>query len=126
MLRQKTKGQHTLRVRNAPGSDSVVKLKNSSGQTVIALYVHSGATASVASVPEGSFNLVYASGNGYSRACGYFLDDLSVSKTDTIASFRTTTRGRSTYTAINELTLTLVTEGNLHFQKASLDDFLDE
>ena len=126
ILRQTATGEHTMKVRNAPGNDTVVKLKNSSNTTVLSLFVRSGETAVVENVPEGSFKVMFASGGGYSRACGYFLDDLSVSKNPKTVDFRTTQRGNYISTAIYELTLSRVVDGNLTPQKTSLAEFVDE
>ena len=125
ILKLAYRGPHSLTVRNAPGDDAVVKLKDRNDRTVVAMYVGSGQTATTDSVPEGSFRIVYASGAEYSRACGYFLEDLEVSKAETSASFRTTEDAIYRYTAANELTLYRVNDGNLHTEQASLDEFLD-
>jgi curved DNA-binding protein CbpA len=125
ILEQNRRGAHTLRIKNAPGRDAVVKLKDRSDRTVLSFFVRAGATTAITSVPEGSFKPIVASGNSFSRACGYFLEDLSISELESQATFATTYDQQYRYTTILEYTLFAVSDGNLRPTSASLEDFLD-
>jgi curved DNA-binding protein CbpA/uncharacterized protein YgiM (DUF1202 family) len=125
ILEQNRRGAHTLRIKNAPGRDAVVKLKDRSDRTVLSFFVRAGATTAITSVPEGSFKPIVASGNSFSRACGYFLEDLSISELESQATFATTYDQQYKYTTILEYTLFAVSNGNLRLTSASLEDFLD-
>lgn len=124
ILRQRARGPHKLTVKNAPGVDAVVKLKRRD-QTVLSFYVRGGQTVVIDSVPEGVFTTMAAYGSGYSRKCGYFLDNLSVSLLEEAVAFRTTQDAYYRYTTTLEYTLYRVTGGNLSPKTATLDEFVD-
>lgn len=125
ILLQVAKGGHTLTVHNDPGRDAVVKLKNRNGKTVVSVYVRSGETAVVDSVPEGELKSMVAYGSTYSRACGYFLEDLQVQELDESVPFWTRKEGNRVYTKALEYTLYRVKNGNLSPEPATLEEFLD-
>jgi hypothetical protein len=77
VLLRRTGGNHRATVANDTGADTVVRLKTTGGQTLIALFVAAGQEATIAGIPEGSFRLAYATGSGYSRACGLFLENMN-------------------------------------------------
>ena len=76
VLLRRTGGSHRVTVANATGTDAVVRLRTSGGQTLLALYLTAGEEAALAGIPEGSFQITFATGTNYSRACGLFLDGM--------------------------------------------------
>jgi len=77
VLLRRTGGSHRTTIANETGLDAVVRLRTASGQTLLALYVSAGEEASLAGIPEGSFRLTFATGSGFSRACGMFLENMN-------------------------------------------------
>jgi hypothetical protein len=77
VLLRRAGGSHRLTIANATGADAVVRLRTASGQTLLGLYVGAGEEAALAGIPEGSFRLTFATGSGYSRACGLFLENMN-------------------------------------------------
>jgi len=82
VLLRRTGGNHRTAIANDTGADAVVRLKTAGGQTLLALYVAMGEEAVLAGIPEGSFRLTFATGTGYSRACGVFLDGMKTYSLD--------------------------------------------
>ncbi len=112
-------GEHKLTIHNAPGTDAVVKLKDRNQETVLAMYVRAGATAS-ASVPSGSLQFQYATGRNYSNDCGRFLQDMQASKDPDYEVYETTRQGNYVYTSDMTYTLKRVSNGN--FQPSSMSN----
>lgn len=76
VLLRRTGGNHRATLTNDTGSEAVVRLRTSGGQTLLALYVAAGQDAILAGIPDGNFRLTFATGSGYSRACGVFLEKM--------------------------------------------------
>ena len=125
ILLQRSRGPHKLIIKNEPWHDAIFKLKDRRGRTVLSFYIRGSETATVAAVPGGSFAAIYATGAGYSRQCGYFLDDLAVRKLDESADFTTTEIYPARYNTVLSYTLYTVAKGNITPQTASLEDLLD-
>lgn len=124
VLQQSQRGPHTIRVTAGP-DDVLTKLKSTSGKTVVALYIRRGETASLDSVPEGTFRVLFASGGSYSRKCGEFLDDMAVQEDPNLAAFQTTSDETSMYSSIAEYRLVERADGNFRPQSASVASFRD-
>jgi hypothetical protein len=75
-LIRRSGGGHQLSVRNDAGRDVVVRLKTQNNQTLLAFFVEAGKSVTINDIPDGAFRTVFASGQGYSRACGMFLEDM--------------------------------------------------
>ncbi|MEO5374562.1 MAG: DnaJ domain-containing protein [Alphaproteobacteria bacterium] len=69
-------GPNRLLIRNTTDDDVVVKLKGADGRTQLALYVVARETGQAGGVADGTYQVVLATGGGFSRACGIFLDDM--------------------------------------------------
>ena len=122
ILLQRSRGPHELTIQNEPGNDTVFKLTDDRHRTVLSLYVRAGQTAVVTTIPEGSFTAMAASGAGYTRACGYFLDDQAIVRFDVRANF--VVPSENLYRSLT-FKLQKVAGGNLSSQQISLNDFLD-
>jgi hypothetical protein len=115
-------GKHALVVNNSPGADALVKLKDSSGGTVISFYVRAGDTARV-NVPEGKFQFQYASGKDFSRSCGRFLVDMVASKDPNYTDFIAKHQYNGIAYKIQTYTLQRVSSGNFTPSSMSVNDF---
>lgn len=119
LLVSKGTGEHRLTIHNAPGADAIIKLKDRDLNTVLAMYVKAGATASV-SVPSGSMQFQYATGHDYSADCVRFLTDMQASKDPDYHSYETTRQGNYIYTSEVSYTLKRVSSGN--FQPSNMSN----
>jgi hypothetical protein len=122
ILSRSGSGKHSLVVKNAPGSDALVKLKNMSGGAVLTMYVRSGQTAK-ANVPEGRYQFQYASGKDFSRSCNRFLVDMVASKDPNYIDFVAERRYSSTTYMEQTYTLQRVVNGNFSPRSMSANDF---
>jgi len=77
VLQRHAVGIHELAVVNRAAVDALVKLRDRGGQTMIAFFVRSNSKAEVGSVPEGTFTIDYATGTGFSRRCGMFVEEMA-------------------------------------------------
>ncbi|WP_275887162.1 SH3 domain-containing protein [Arenimonas caeni] len=125
ILKQTLTGQHQLTV-NAGSQDVLVKLRQGT-QTVLAFYVNQGQSGVVRSVPEGHFNLMFASGEEFSRKCLEFMSAMQVTADPNTVAFVTTyeSDGYNNYQSrvAAEYTLTRVSQGNFVPRSVSADDF---
>nr|WP_255492208.1 SH3 domain-containing protein [Luteimonas sp. MC1825] len=107
-------GNNSLAV-NAGGSDVLIKLRQG-GSTALAFYVRNGQRGVVEDVPDGTYQVMFATGDGFSRKCLEFVNSMSVSADPTPATFETriTSDGYNQYTQSSaaEYTLTRQTGGN--------------
>lgn len=115
-------GNNSLTV-NAGGSDVLIKLRQG-GSTALAFYVRNGERGVVADVPDGTYQVMFATGDGFSRKCLEFVNSMSVSADPNPATFETqiTSDGYNRYTqnSAAEYTLTRQTGGN--FTPSTLDE----
>jgi len=123
ILKAPSNGVHGLEVKNGPGRDALVKLKNASGKTVFMAYVHGGATLSVNNIPTGRFQFQYATGRNYSPKCGIFVDDMEASKDPNFVSYEKTYGAGGFYTTVMQYTLYRISGGNLRPQTMTADQF---
>jgi hypothetical protein len=112
VLSQSAFGRHQITV-NAGGRDTLVKLR-SNGKTQLAFYVRAGESGKIMTVPEGTFDIMFATGDGFSRKCLEFTKDMQVSGDPNPVAFETTNDGYNTYTSTAEYTLVEQANGNFH------------
>lgn len=125
VLKGSRRGNHRVTIENSPYQDAVLKMKRRDGGTVLAVYLGAGATVTVDGVPDGEYKVVFASGRTYSRACGYFLEDLSVGVADRGPRLESEVRGEVVHYKHYRITLFEVPEGNLRTREGRLEEFLD-
>jgi uncharacterized protein YgiM (DUF1202 family) len=123
VLGRSGRGEHQLIVHNVPSMDSVVKLKNRSGDTVLSVYVRAGESVSINDVPEGEFQFQFATGRNYSLACSIFLDDMSASAEKGYNSYIMTKQYGAQYASVMTYTLRNVVGGNFRPRSISLEAF---
>jgi len=113
------------RVRIKPnGTDAFVKFKTRSYHTALSMYVEAGKKATFDSVPEGEYQLVFATGSVYSHTCGKFMEDMRVQAFRDFESFRTVQIGNEISTVILSVTLHSVPEGHVRTQPYNFDRFM--
>jgi hypothetical protein len=86
-------GRHVLVVVNPSSKDALIKLKDHEGNTQVFFYVRGGQAVTVPTIPEGRFQLQYALGENYSRACGRFLDAMRAYFDPRFVTFSTRAEG---------------------------------
>ena len=116
-------GGHTLKV-NGGGEDGLVKLRQD-GRTVLSFYVRAGESAGVDDIPDGTYQVLFAHGSEFSRGCGEFLVDMSVSADPDPLVLAVTQEGDASYFAIMEYTLTRQAGGNFEPDVLDAEAFRD-
>ena len=122
VLMRRTGGDHLLTIDNATGQDVVVRLKTSTGRTLVTFFVAAESEVTVDGIPDGTFRAVFATGQDYSRACGVFLQDMRTFIVPTAQQFNASlSQGQS------QLALHLPPVGEAPGQSHSLplESFLD-
>jgi len=94
VLMRRSGGEHIVRVVNESRQDMVVRLKTPNGQTLVSFFLQAASDAIVTGIPDGTFRVVFATGDDYSRACGVFLSDMRTFIVPTVQSFHADARGR--------------------------------
>jgi hypothetical protein len=123
ILMRRTGGEHQLSVNNATGRDAVVLLKTPNGRTLVAFFVARGANAAINGIPDGTFRVVFATGQDYSRACAVFLDDMQTFIVPTAQIFQSaTSRGHHPDPV---LTLPPLGDGPGQSRALPMESFLD-
>ncbi|MBF0129782.1 MAG: SH3 domain-containing protein, partial [Alphaproteobacteria bacterium] len=69
-------GANRLVIRNTTAEDVLVKLKGDGDQSLLGLYVQAGAVAQSAGIPDGTYQVLVATGSNFSRGCGVFLHEM--------------------------------------------------
>jgi hypothetical protein len=121
VLAQAATGSHSITVK-AGSSAALVKLR-SDGGTALAFYVRANESGSVKDLADGSYQIMFASGEGFSRKCLEFMSSMSVLADPQPVTFLTTREetynGEVIHSSAAEYTLTEVAEGN--FTPRSVD-----
>src|SRR5690606_4261072 len=95
VLLQHGRGPHHLTV-NAGARDALVKLRRS-GTTSLAFYVRAGESGTVQSIPDGTYQIMFATGDGFSRKCLEFVTSMQVISDPSPQTFRVTSDGYADY-----------------------------
>ncbi len=114
VLSQSRRGSHSIKV-NAGPRDALVKLRRN-GATELAFYVRARESGSVTSVADGTYQIMFASGAGFSRKCLEFTESMDVLADPNPSTFETRRErvpdGEMVYSSSAEYTLTLQSDGN--------------
>lgn len=120
ILRHTRTGPHTLKATNGLSLDAVVKLRETSGQTVVSFYVTAGSVVTIDNVPQGVFRIDFATGHEFSPSCGYFLSEMSSRRFVDPESFVTRFEGEYGHESVVEINLDPTGGGTM--QQVSADD----
>ena len=107
-------GSHHLTV-NAGGQDALVKLR-SNGVTELAFFVRAGESGTVETVADGHYQIMFATGEGFSRKCLEFVTSMNVISDPSTQAFEVTSDGYAEYYSTASYTLTRQTDGNFRPQ----------
>ena len=120
LLQVKT-GSHSIKV-NAGARDTLIKLRQN-GKTKLAFFVRANETGKVANLADGNYQIMFATGEGFSRKCLEFVSSMHVSTDPTPATFHTwqvpTEGGVMVHSTTVEYTLTQQVGGD--FKPQDLD-----
>jgi hypothetical protein len=121
VLLQAGTGSHSIKV-NAGASDALIKLRQN-GKTELAFFVRANETGVVANLADGTYQFMFATGDGFSRKCLEFVSSMHVSTDPTPGTFQTwqepTEDGVLVHSSSAEYTLTQQIGGN--FKPQDLD-----
>lgn len=121
VLLQQGRGPHHLTV-NAGARDALVKLRRS-GTTSLAFYVRAGESGTVQSIPDGTYQIMFATGDGFSRKCLEFVTSMQVISDPSPQTFRVTSDGYAEYYSTGTYTLTTQAGGNFTPQTVDNNSF---
>lgn len=121
VLLQNDYGNHHLTVR-AGARDALVKLR-SGGATSLAFYVRAGQSGTVQSVPDGTYQIMFATGAGFSRKCLEFVTAMEVISDPSPQTFEVTSDGYAEYYSTATYTLTTQADGNFRPQTVDGNSF---
>lgn len=114
VLAQSSTGSHSIKVTAGPTA-ALVKLR-SNGTTALAFYVRAHETGTVANLADGTYQIMFATGEGFSRKCLEFMSSMNVLADPQPVTFMTTREttyeGEVIRSSVASYTLTQVTGGN--------------
>ena len=105
-----------LSVRNGTGKDAYIKLVNERGDVVVTFFAADALTARVSGIPQGSYELAFATGRRFSRGCDSFSEPSSAKRFSRRLSFGPDGGGW-------EVTLHSITQGNVQTLGMNYDEF---
>ena len=92
---------------------------------MLSFYVRAGESAGVSDIPDGTYQVMFAHGSQFSRGCGEFLVDMSVSADPDPLVLAVTQEGDASYFAIMEYTMTRSAGGNFEPDVLDAEAFRD-
>lgn len=95
VLLRRASGEHRLMIHNEGRFDAVVKLKTTSGTTVVSYFIPATYHLAVGNIPEGTYRMEFATGTSYSRGCGLFVGNMEAGLLPFTVTFRTLAATRS-------------------------------
>ncbi|MFN3077615.1 MAG: DnaJ domain-containing protein [Alphaproteobacteria bacterium] len=125
VLLASAKGPHRLVVRNTTDDDIVIKLRSPDNTTKLSLYVQARDLAQATEVPDGTFQVLIATGKDYSRACGVFLTEMRTVSYPNARTFQSKTETGQTVPSTVALTLRPPNSGYTPAQKVPEALFVD-
>lgn len=114
-------GENSITV-TAADKDTLVRIKGGDS-VVLTFFVRANDAAWIDDIPDGSFQVMFATGTGFSRKCIDFIGDINVSGTDQPVRFRSVQVGsRISYTDMH-FDLNVQRQGNFRPRTYSADEF---
>jgi hypothetical protein len=118
-------GNGRLTIDNGTGHDAVIKLVDERArQLVVAFYIRGGQQVTVDQIPDGAFQVIFASGADWDSAAGAFTREKSFARFDQSLDFVTTSDARSYEYSVFTLTLHRVVHGNAKTTNVGEQEFL--
>jgi len=127
VLVRRASGEHRLMIHNEGRFDAVVKLKTTTGTTVVSYFIPATYHLAVGNIPEGTYRMEFATGSGYSRGCGLFVGNMEAGLLPFTVTFRTlaATRAASMLT-LPEITVVPPGQDANGPQPLDLDKFTED
>lgn len=95
VLFRRATGDNRLLIHNDGRTDAVVKLKTQSGNTVVSYFVPATYHIGVSGIPDGTYGIEFATGAGWSRACGLFIDRMAAARLPFTLTYRALSSSRA-------------------------------
>lgn len=106
VLFRRATGDNRMLIHNDGRFDAVVKLKTQAGNTVVSYYVPATYHIGVSGIPDGTYGIEFATGTGWSRACGLFVDRMGAARLPYTLTYRALSSSRAAaQTTIPAITL---------------------
>jgi hypothetical protein len=119
-----TSGRGSLEVSNGTDNDAYIKLIDHLSRTLVAsFYVQSNSIYTLEGIPDGEYDLLFVTGQGWNSSTGLFSEAQSFSKFDLPFEFTTTQLYDSIRYKIHKVTLHTVPEGNAPTNTVSEEEF---
>lgn len=119
---QRRGGDGEFEVQNGTDQDAMVSLSQA-GSAILGVYVTAGQTATVASIPDGVYDLFFNSGAGWDEQLKTFTRACEFSRFDEPAEFVTTETADGIQYTIQTITLQPVVGGNADVSKVDPEAF---
>ncbi|CAM4249961.1 hypothetical protein BOTU111921_19120 [Bordetella tumbae] len=126
ILLKNSSGPHQLEVQAPFDNDVYVKLKNVSGQTILAGFVGQGQSFTFGGIPDGSYQAWFAMGTNFSTACRRFMTDMVATFDPNFQEYRSSVQGNYIYHQVMRYSLQLQRDGNFSTQTGSVNDFMSD
>lgn len=125
VLVRRASGEHRLLIHNDGRRDAVVKLKTASGNTAVAFFVPATYHIGVSGIPDGTFHIEFATGSGYSRGCGIFVNGMQAGMMPFTLTYKqvSTSRSQSAAYAVPEISVVAAPGDPRQPQPLDLDRF---
>jgi hypothetical protein len=133
IFRQVNIGPAHATIINAGTDDAVAKFRDPLGFAIASIFIHGNSQATINDFPNGSYQLEFATGTGWSRRCGLFTQSMHAGRFPGLEifadseKFETTRSGNrivAHYHSDNSYTITPVLNGNVTAEPISEDAFL--
>jgi ribosomal protein S27E len=119
-----TEGRGSLSVFNGNSSDAYIKLVDTlSNELVASFYVKSNSTFTLEGVPDGSYKVIFASGEDWDSNTQSFTMNKSFTEFETTLNFRTIQYTDEIRYSIHEITLHQVENGNVMTSEVDEQEF---
>jgi hypothetical protein len=131
ILKKLRTGRNRAIIINSGGNEAVAKFHNAGG-SVVSIFIGSNSQAAIDNFPDGDYQLEFATGTGWSRRCGAFVQRMHTQRFPTVDTFTSgdeteIVQGRRMlvpYRTTMTYTITPVENGNVQTESMDQDDFI--